>query len=239
MGTSKPKVSSEDVNKIYSSEEALADSTRAHHNPSKLQENTDQGVSVGDAAIDLSSENTKFPVELPQSLKYSCGSPGYDPTLCGDEANSLLELPGVAASGVAYVQEGCKSDSIEGEVLLQGTCQIEPKSEGTECDWVSLIPDATDLLIFNSPNEAEAFKGLLQKPLDSSTGLSDFMSLLPQSTINNGQKMQLVDSVASGSEHEIEDHRSELIAATETDHALDNLARNSNPNEKTDDEVGN
>ncbi|XP_061354501.1 protein tesmin/TSO1-like CXC 2 [Gastrolobium bilobum] len=235
LGTSKPKVSSEDVNKVYSSDQALADSTHAHHYSSELQENTDQGISVGDTSIELSSEHTKFSVELPQALKYNCGNPGYDPPLCADEVNSLLELPAEAASDVAHVQEGCKTDSVEDGVHVRGICQAEPKSEGPDCDWDSLIPDATDLLIFNSPNEAEALKGLLQKPR------SDFMFLLPQSTINNGQKMQVVDAVASGSEHEIEDHCSEQIAATDADHTQENLANialmTSNPNEKTDDEL--
>ncbi|RDY12714.1 Protein tesmin/TSO1-like CXC 2, partial [Mucuna pruriens] len=241
LGTSKPKVSPEDVNKAHLSEETLADPTRPHHNSSELQENTDKGISVGDASIELSSEHIKFSVELPKALEYGCGSPGYDPPLCGDEANSLLDLPGEAASDVGYVQEGCKTDSVEGEVHLQEICQMEPKSEGPDCYWDSLIPDAPDMLIFSSPGEAEAFKGLMHKPLDSSIRLSNFMSLLPHSTINNGRKMHIVDSVASGSEHVIEDHCSEPIIATATDQTQDNLANvafvTSNPNEKANDQL--
>ncbi|OIW11160.1 hypothetical protein TanjilG_22967 [Lupinus angustifolius] len=221
LDTSKHTDSSEDVDKIYSNEEALADSTHVHHNLSRLQ---DQEISIGDAAT-----------ELPQSLKYNCGSPGYDATLCIDEENILLELPSEAASDVPFVKkEHRKKNSVESEVLCQGTCQIEPKSELQECVWDGLTPDPADLFIFNSPNEARAFNGLFQKPLDSSV---DFMSLLPQSTINNGQNVQIVHSIASGFEHEIEDHRSEPVAATETDHAVDNVAMSSNPNGKTDDEL--
>ncbi|XP_027361304.1 protein tesmin/TSO1-like CXC 2 [Abrus precatorius] len=241
LDASKPKVLSEDVNKVHSSEETLADSTRPHHNSGKLQENTDKGISVGDSSIELLSEHTKFSVELPQTLKYNCGSPGYDPPLCGDEANSLLELPGEAASDVAYVQEGCKTDPVEGEVHFQEICQIEPKDEGPDCYWDSLIPNATDMLIFNSPGEAEAFKGLMHKPLDSSIRVCDFMPLLPQSTIDNGRKIHIVDSVASGSEHEIEDHCSEPITATDREQTQGNLANvalmTSNPNEKANDEL--
>ncbi|TKY71155.1 tesmin/TSO CXC 2 [Spatholobus suberectus] len=236
LGTSKPKVSSEDVNKVHSSEETLADSTRAHHNASELQENTDKEISVGAASVGLSSEHIKFSVGL-QALKYSCGSPGYDPPICGHEANSLLDLPGEAAADVGYVQEGCKTDSAEGEVHLQEIRQMEPKSEGPDCYWDSLIPDAPDMLIFNSPGEAEAFKGLMHKPLDSSIRLSDFMSLLPHSTINNGRKMHIVDSVASGSEHEIEDHCSEPITTTDTDQTQNVTLVTSNPNEKANDQL--
>ncbi|KAE9612820.1 putative transcription factor Tesmin family [Lupinus albus] len=224
VDTLKPTDSSLEVHKMYSNEEPLADSTPLHHNLTKFQDNTAQGISTGEAAI-----------ELPQSLKYNCGSPGYDATLCVDEANILLELPTEAASDVTFVQkQGCKTNSVESQVLCQGTCQIEPKSELQESIWDGLSPSPANLFIFNSPNEAGAFNSLFQKPLDSSV---DFMSLLPQSTINNGRNVQLVHTIVSGFEHENEDHHSDPVAATETDHAVDDVAMSSNPNEKTDNEL--
>lgn len=248
LGPSKPNVSSEDVNKVYSSEEALVDSTHADHNSSELQKGADQGISVGDASTELSNEHTKFSVELPQALQFNCGSPSYDPPLSplcrNNEAKSLLELPAEAASDVAYVrEEDCKTASVEPELHLQGPRQIDSRGEGLDCVWDGLIPNATDLLIFNSPNEAEAFKGLMQRQSGSSMRLSDFMPLIPQSTINNGQKIQMLDSVASGSKHEIEIHCSEPIAARDTDHLEDednlpNVAlMDTNLSEKMDDKV--
>ena len=108
METSKPKVWSEDVNSVYSSEETLADSTQACHESSEQQENTAQKISIGDASIEPCNENPNISIELPQVLKCNLGSPGYEPLLCCDEANSLLELPGNGkpASDVAYVPEG-------------------------------------------------------------------------------------------------------------------------------------
>ncbi|XP_004511373.1 protein tesmin/TSO1-like CXC 2 [Cicer arietinum] len=239
LDTSKPKDSSEDVNnKVYSSEEAIADSTLSHLNTNELHESSDQGISVGNGSVELSSEHAKFSDELPQALQYNCGSPSYDPPLCADEANSLLELPGEGVSDAAYVPDGCKTDSIESELHLQGPSQIDPKEEGADCDWAGLIPNAADLLI---EAEAEAFKGLMQKPSGSSIRLSDFMPLLQQSTNNNDQKMYMIKSVASGSEHEIENHCSEPVALADTDHIQDNLASGSlmtsNPNEQMDDKL--
>ncbi|XP_019423667.1 PREDICTED: protein tesmin/TSO1-like CXC 2 [Lupinus angustifolius] len=199
-----------DVKKIYSNEEALADSTPLHGNLSEIQESTYQRIFVSNAAI-----------ELPQPLKYNCGR--------ADKANNLLELHGEATSDVQ--EEGYETDSVERKVLHEG---IEPKSERSECDWDGLIPESTDLLIFNSPNEAGAFHALFLKPLDSSV---NFTSLLPQTTINNDPNVQIVDSGASGSDHENEDRHSEPVAVTETGQALDNVAMNSIPNEKTDDEL--
>ncbi|KAI5440295.1 hypothetical protein KIW84_025572 [Lathyrus oleraceus] len=229
----KPKDSSEDVNKVYSNEEALADSTLSHHNSSELHESADKGISVGDVSIELSSEQTKFSDELPQALQYNCGSPGYDPPICCDEGSTLLELPGEGVSNVGYVQEeGCKNDLDEPELHLQGTSPIDPKGEGSDCGWDGLIHNGADMLI-----EAEAFKGLIQKPLGSSIRLCDFVPL-QQSASNSDQKMHMVDSAASGSEHEIENHCSELVVTADTDQTQDNLANGSfmtsNPNEKMD-----
>lgn len=199
-------------------------------------------IPVGDASIEPSTEHTQFSIELPQALKYNSGSPGYDPLPCSDKANSLLELPGEAASDVAYVQEGCKQDSVQGEVHLQAMCQIEPKIEGPGCGWDGFITDASDLLIFSSPNLKEAFKGLMHKQLDPPMiQPSNFMTLLPQSITNDGCKMHIVNPVASGSEHEIEDHPSEPIAVTDTGPTQDSLPNvalmASNPSEKMDGEV--
>ncbi|KAL5098637.1 hypothetical protein RYX36_002964 [Vicia faba] len=231
----KPKDSSEDVNKVYSNDEASADSTLSHHNSSELHESADKGILVGDVSIALSIEQTKFSDELPQSLQYNCGSPGYDPPLCCDDGNSILELPSEAASDVGFVQEGCKTDSAEPELHLQGTSQIDPKGEGSDCDWDGLLHNGADLLI-----EEEAFKGLMQKPLGSSLRLCDYVPL-QQSACNNDQNVHMVDSVASASEHEIENHSSELVVAVDTDHTQDSLANGSfltsNPNEKMDNQL--
>ncbi|TKY51184.1 tesmin/TSO CXC 2 [Spatholobus suberectus] len=158
LDTSKPKVSSEDVNNAYSCEETPADSTHACHESSELQEKAEENIPIGDASIEPCNENPNISIELPQVLKYNLGSPGYDPLLCGDEANSLLELPGQPASDVAYVPEGSEKDSIEGEMHLPGLCQIEAKNEGPDCGVDGLITEASDLLMFSSPNVTEAFK---------------------------------------------------------------------------------
>lgn len=236
MDSSKPKVSLEDVNKIYSREEAPTDSTHACRDSSELQENTDQRISMGDSLIDFdpSKEYTKF--ELPQALKYDSGSPGCVPLLCSVETNSLLELPREPASDVAFVQQVSKRDSVE------GVSQIEANIEGPDCDWDNLIIDSSDMLFFSSPTVTGAFKGLMNKPLDLSTRFSKFMTLLPQYTTNNGHKMHIANPVASGSEHEIEDNLSEPISATDTGQTQENLANvalmASNPSEEIDDEVG-
>ncbi|RZB88958.1 Protein tesmin/TSO1-like CXC 2 isoform B [Glycine soja] len=243
LETSKPKVWSEDVNSVYSSEETLADSTQACHESSEQQENTAQKISIGDASIEPCNENPNISIELPQVLKCNLGSPGYEPLLCCDEANSLLELPGNGkpASDVAYVPEGSEKDSIEGEMHLLGLCQIEEaKVEGPNCGVDSLITEVSDLLMLSPPNVTEAFKGL-NKQLNPSIELGNFMTLIPQSATNDGQQMHIGNAVASGSEHEIEDHPSESAAATGTGQRQDNLANvalvASHPSENMDNKL--
>ncbi|RHN60849.1 putative transcription factor WD40-like family [Medicago truncatula] len=101
----------------------------------------------------------------------NCGSPGYDPTLCGDEDNTLLELSGEAVSDDAYARKSYITDSVEAELHLQGTSQIDQKGESSDCDWDGIIPNSANMLI-----EAEAFKGLMQKPSGSPIQLQQRMS---------------------------------------------------------------
>ncbi|MED6193366.1 hypothetical protein PIB30_018709 [Stylosanthes scabra] len=230
LDTSKPKVTSEDENQIGSGEEALTDSTHACNNSRELDKKSGKGTSIGDASIEPANEHAKFSIELPQTLKYDSGSPGYDPILCGDEA----------ATGVAGSHEASKKDSVEGELHFHGICQTQQKIDITESDWDNLINNASDMLIFSSPNVSEAFKDLMNKQLDPSGRLSNFMTTLPESSTNNSRIMHIVNQVASGSGHENEDHPPESGLASDTDHTQDNTVNvalvASNPCEKMDDE---
>ena len=85
------------------------------------------------------------------------GSLGSDHTLCGDEDNTLLELSGEAVSDDTYAQEGYVIDSVEAELHLQGTSQIDRKGESSDCDWDGIIPNCANIFV-----EAEAGKGLMQ-----------------------------------------------------------------------------
>ncbi|RYR10178.1 hypothetical protein Ahy_B05g078653 [Arachis hypogaea] len=155
FGKSRPGVSSEDGNKFQTSDEAIADSCHPYHNSRESQGNFHDGISAVDDSIALPGEHTDFSAEIPQALKYNnWGNPGYDP---GHVDNSL--------------------DSIE--VLNQELVRFDPKGQESEhCD--NLISGDTDFFVFNSPNEAAAFKDIMQKPD------SHLMSLIPESSIYNG-----------------------------------------------------
>lgn len=241
MDASKAKGSSEDINNVYSCEKTPADSTKPCHESSEPQENTNPNISVRDASIEPRNENPNISIEVPQGLKYNLTSPGYDPVICADEADSLLELPGKPGSDVAYVSNDSEKDSIEGEIHLPGLCQNEEKIEGPDCGVDDLITEASDLLMFSPPNMAEALKDI-NKQLNPSPKLTNFRTLLQQSGTNDGQRMHIVDAVASGSEHEIENHPCESGAATDTVQRQDNLTNlallASIPTEKMDDKVG-
>ncbi|KAJ7954851.1 protein tesmin/TSO1-like CXC 2 [Quillaja saponaria] len=66
----------------------------------------------------------KFAIELPQALKYDCGSPECHPTPCCDkEAESILKVPSNSVSVVAHVQENLEKYPTEIDVQLQEICQ--------------------------------------------------------------------------------------------------------------------
>jgi len=127
-------------------------------------------------------------------------------------------------------------------------CRTDQTKEGLECDWESLISDGPDILIFNSPNGSEAFKGLIQKSVEPLTRFcSSLMSQLPRNEFNDVHKMQIVDPVDSG-ELETEDLSAkpgEAIELEEIDQLQNNPAdtvlyngMSSNASEKLDNEVG-
>lgn len=230
---SKNEVSSEDGNKACSNEGAAGDEAQ-------LYDNFDPGVSIGEASVERPSEHLKFAIELPRTLKYDCGSPDCDPTpRCGTQMDSVSELAGTSASIVPFAKETSRKISPEDEVHLQGIHQIEQKKETSECDWESLISDAADLLIFSSPIDTEAFKGLIQKSLDPGAGFCT----------SEVHKMRVVGPSSSVEQHEMEDpfaQPGETMELKQINQRQDNLAANnmpnncttSNPSEKANDEVG-
>uniref|UniRef100_A0A2N9F508 CRC domain-containing protein n=1 Tax=Fagus sylvatica TaxID=28930 RepID=A0A2N9F508_FAGSY len=240
---SKPEFSSENGNKACTNEGIGVDAAQLYDNSAELQENFDSGVSNGEASAGPSSEHSKFAIELPRTLKYDCGSPDCDPTpRCGTEAGCM------SASLVQYGQEASAKDSSEGEVHLSEMCRTDQTKEGTECDWESLISDAADILIFNSPNDSEAFRGLIQKSMDPLTRFcTSLMSQLPQNDVNNVQNTQIVDPIDSGEQQETHDLSAkpgEDSELQEIDQTQDNPAdivlyknMSSNTSEQMDNEV--
>lgn len=227
------------------------DATQLCDNTAELQEkNFDTGSSIGEASIEPLNEHSNLAMELPRTLKYDCGSPDCKSTAYHViETDCLSELAGTSASLVPSFQESFKKVPFEGEVHKQGMCQIGPKKEGTGCDWESLISDAADLLIFDSPNETEAFKGLVQKSLDPGESFCSSLKLrFPQDDVSDLPKTQLVGPLGSGEQHEMEDPSTqpgEVTEVKEIDQTQDSLASislnkcmTSNTSEQMENEVG-
>lgn len=249
LDLSKPEFSSENGNKVCTNEGIGTDAAQLYDNSAELQENFDSGVSIGESSVEPSTEHSKFAIELPGTLKYDCGSPECDPTPhCGTGTGCVLKLAGKSVSLIQYGQEASANGSSEGEVHLSEMCRID-EQKGVECDWESLISDATDILIFNSPNDSEAFKGLIQKSMDPMTRFcTSVMSQLSQDDIDNVQTMHIVDPVGSGEQHEIDDPSAEHEEGSELqeiDQTQDNPAdtnlnkcMSSGTSENMDSEVG-
>lgn len=191
---SKPE-SSENGNKDCTNEGVVVDASQLYNNSAELNESCDQVISGGETSAEARNEHSKFVIELPRTLKYDCGSPVCDSTPCGIEAGCTAELPDPSSSIVPYVQQASEKGSSDGEAHthLQGMCQIGQKKEGTDCDWESLMSDATDLLIFNSPSSTDAFKGLIESSLEPITRFcTPLVAQFPENDINDGKEMQIV-----------------------------------------------
>ncbi|KAE8663814.1 DUF21 domain-containing protein [Hibiscus syriacus] len=148
---SKPKLSSTDGTKVSTIEEAGVD----------VQENFDPGVSLGEVSFDMDNEPSRIAIELPQTLKYDCGSPGCDPTPCVIEMNCVSQSTFKSRAIVPFVQEASQKGLSE---------EVQESSEKGLSDGV------------------EAFRGVIQKSLDPGTTFcSTLVSQFPQDDIDDYQ----------------------------------------------------
>ncbi|KAJ6898746.1 protein tesmin/TSO1-like CXC 2 [Populus alba x Populus x berolinensis] len=219
---SKPEFSSGNGNEVCKDEGVVVDAAQLYHNSAELQENFDPGMSIGESSVEPPSEHLKFAIELPQTLTYGCGSPDSG---CGTQTDMVSESAGTSLSLVPFANEDSHKSSLEGQVHPAGLYKIESKKEATECDWESLISDAADLLIFNSPIDADGFKELFQKSPNPVVGFC--------TSFNEMHKTQIVNPFGSGEQNEMGDPSTqpgETIELTQMDPTQDNLSANEDPN---------
>lgn len=181
------------------------DTALLYNNSSELHENGKSEVSVGEASGEPQNEGSTFVIELPRRLKYDCGSPDCVTTPSGVEADFASDSAEPSGSLVPHVQEVPEIGPSDNEAQFQELCLSEQKKQGMVCDWESLMSDAADILIFNSPNGTEAFKGLIQNSLEPVTRFcTSFSAEFSQNEINNEHQMQIVDPLSSEQHNEEE-----------------------------------
>ncbi|KAJ6324082.1 hypothetical protein OIU76_011394 [Salix suchowensis] len=219
---SKPEFSSGNGNDVCKDEEVAVDAAQLYANSAELQDNFDPGMSIGESSVEPPSEHLKLAVELPQTLKYDCGSPD---SRCATQMDIVSESADTSLSLVPFTNEASQKSSLEGQVHPAGLYRIESEKEATGCDWESLISDAADLLVFNSPIDAEGFKELFQKSPNPIVGFC--------TSFNEVQKTQIVNPFGSGEQNEMGNPSTrpgETIELTQMDPTLDNFAANEDPN---------
>lgn len=79
-------------------------------------------------------------------------------------------------------------------------CDDNVKRKSDTPDWETLISDSSDMLIYGSPNDSEAFRCFLQRSSDSKTRLS-----------SGGSKPALDPSVSKSNEPESSDVSKRLL----------------------------
>ncbi|GKV42381.1 hypothetical protein SLEP1_g49792 [Rubroshorea leprosula] len=215
--TDPSKTDSQEGNKLSTEEEVAIDGAQLCDNSAVLQESFDPGVSIGEASLELTNESSRFAIEIQSTLKYDCGSPICDPVAYVTETK--------CGSVVPFAQGTSEKGVSEDGVNLDGICQTYQKRETTGCDWDNLMSDTADLLIFSSPNDSEAFRGLFHKSLDSGARFcTSLISQFPQ-TIEQ-QKHPSLQTEEAG----------ELMTTNQTQDIVENKCRASSPADKVDNE---
>ncbi|XP_058202155.1 protein tesmin/TSO1-like CXC 2 isoform X2 [Rhododendron vialii] len=187
---SKPEFSSDNENKCGAIEGVMD----VAHNIDEPQQYFDQRSSIDEA--EPTYECSELAIEVSQTLIYDCGSPVCSATPCNEiESKYVSEFAGTSSSGLPSAQEASETGFLGNGVQLEGISMTENNTEGAGRDWESMISGAAGLLVFDSPDEGEAFKGLFRKPLDSGTRLRT--SLMSEFT--QDESTQSLDQV--GLEH--------------------------------------
>ncbi|KAL6971577.1 hypothetical protein U1Q18_031257, partial [Sarracenia purpurea var. burkii] len=172
---SKPEFSSENTNQVGSTEGVMD----VVHNPDVEHKNFDPGSCIDEASVEPTLECSKLAIEVSQPLNYDCVS----------------DLAGTSRSIVPFVHEVSKTSFEGGGMHLEVVRNSKQNKEEDGCDWESLISDDTNLFIFDSPNDAKAFKSPHQKPLDPGTRLCTLVSECTHCETNNLQETQTIGSV--------------------------------------------
>ena len=174
--------------------------------------NTGEGVSIAVKLSDLCDEKLEYftsassareitteppselVFELPNTLKYDCGSPDGDvvpPDTIKTEA--VPDSANTLESFDQFLMDDSKGKhhSFEIEKNLRQICSIEQNNE--TCDWVALVSGAADLLKFDSSIDEEHFEGQNHKSVDP--GAISFISTVLQLPQDNANDLETIESV--------------------------------------------
>ncbi|XP_030543477.1 CRC domain-containing protein TSO1-like [Rhodamnia argentea] len=145
---------------------------------SQRRENSDKKVSV-EVHAEPCKENSEFAAEFPQNSRPSFYNPEGNMTACSAEAESALETAGMLTPIIP--------------VVVKSPGKQFPEDDGQEQNKEWPI-DTSDLFMFSSPNDAEAFRELVQRSPDLGTVcLSSLMSRFTPGDVSNFERLQQVD----------------------------------------------
>uniref|UniRef100_A0A803R8F9 CRC domain-containing protein n=2 Tax=Cannabis sativa TaxID=3483 RepID=A0A803R8F9_CANSA len=188
----KPEVSSENGVDVPASDDAVIETVQVYNNSVELRENCKSDVNVEEASAEPQNEGSAFVIELPRVLKYDCGSPDCVSTPHDVVADFESNSSDPSANLVPHVQVAPEIGPSDNEAQIQEVCLSEPKKQGAIGDWECLMSDA--VLIFDSPNTSETFKGLIHDSLEPVGRCSNSLGTeFQQNEINNEHEMQIVD----------------------------------------------
>ncbi|KAF8016747.1 hypothetical protein BT93_H2082 [Corymbia citriodora subsp. variegata] len=125
---------------------------------SQKREISDKKVSV-EVHAEPCKEHSDFATEFPQNLRHIFYNPEGNLTGCSADAESAVETAGMSTPIIPVVVKSPEKPLPEGEGQQQNK------------EWPI---DASDLFIFSSPNDAEAFRELIQRSPDFGTPVPNF-----------------------------------------------------------------
>ncbi|CAN4091279.1 unnamed protein product [Withania somnifera] len=234
---SKPEFASDDSVKVDAGE-GMLDGGNDSNEP---KERFGSENSVVEVLASPSLECSKLAVDLSRTLNYECSdSPSTLPT--GNmRGKSLSEFAGTSVTYIPLVQDISGIGLLRREVNMEGTNEIDPNKEAPGCDWENLICDATDLLIFDSPGDPEAFTkatGPNFRPFgfvsNQVQNMQDFSQVSTSGCSGDGNETEK-PSTQPGDETQVKEYVE--TQNMKSDSSLTNGGTGVGPGEKTDNEM--
>ncbi|KAJ8547330.1 hypothetical protein K7X08_010916 [Anisodus acutangulus] len=231
---SKPEFASDNSVKV-DTDEGMLDAVNNSNEPKG-----DFGSEI--SVIEASHECSKLAVELARSLNYECSDSPSTLRTGGIRGKTLSEFAGSSVTYVPLVQDMSGKGLLRCEVNMEGTTnEIDPNKEPSGSDWENMICDATDLLIFDSPGDPEAFTKVIGPNFRSFGFVSNEMQNMQDcshvSTSECGVDGSETEKPSTQPGHETQVKEYAEIQNMKPDSSLTNDGMGVGQSEKTDNEM--
>ncbi|KAH6808917.1 hypothetical protein C2S51_026700 [Perilla frutescens var. frutescens] len=169
----------------FSSDDGIRVNTIKVNSDAAKKLNEQKESADDEVAAETSYDCSKFVVDFDKD--YECASPNSNLRPgCGLQAKGMTDYACSSSALVPLIQEAAQ----RGEVNMDVVTQTDQNKESTSCDWDHLMSDASDLLVFESPDDRDSYKNSVDPGTSFYTSIkSDIQSLHLICAVDSGEQV--------------------------------------------------